>query len=211
MVADVLRAAKAEGASDETLVSILREHGWSERTARKELVDFYTSSTDVNLPKRSDPQSSAPLDAFLYIFSSGTLIIWVTSALMLFSTLIDQTFPDPTASYYGSGREIVSALAGLLTATPLYVGLMIILFKRLKTGATSFRSPVRLWVLSVSLLVGVGTILGFFIDYLASLLGGTQTLGDTLKLALTVLLVGGLCTFYISWLNIDRHSAGDKG
>jgi len=205
-VAEVLQAAKAAGASDETLIAILREHGWSDRTARTEVVSFYSQRAGIEIPRRRDSQSSDALDGFLYIFASGTLITWVTASIALFSTLIDQQFPPTRESYYGTGSGIVWALASLITTIPLYLGLMLIIFHRLKTGVTTLRSTVRQWVLSGTLLVGVATIIGYVISYLASLLGGEQTTGSSIKAAFALVLVGGISAYYLIWLSGGKKS-----
>jgi len=202
-VNDILKAAKKAGASDETLIAILKEHGWSDRTAKEELVAFYTQSIGLALPRRKDSQSSDALDGFLYVFASGTLIVWVTAALVLASALIRQTLDAPT---YGVAFELEWGLAALLTAGPIYLGLMIVISKRLRQGTTTMRSTVRQWVLSATLLVGVATILGYVISYMSSLLSGEHSLTAILNLAFALALVGGITAYYVTWLMGGRKA-----
>ena len=195
--------AKQGGVSDETVLLILRERGWSERRAREELVAFYEGSLGLTTPIRADAPSSNPLDGFLYVFATATLIAWVVSTLNLANDLIDQWFPPASLARNqptGATEVLVWATATLLVTGPTYLVLMGILHRRLKAGATSWGSPVRLWVLSATLLLGVATIIGYVIGAIALILGGDPSMASGLKTAIALLLVGGLVTYYLRWL-----------
>ncbi len=195
--------AKRGGVSDETVLLILRERGWNERRAREELVAYYEDSLGIATPVRADAASSNPLDGFLYVFATGTLISWVVATLNLTNTLVDQALPsvrEGRGSESGLAGMVVWATATLLVTGPTYLVLMGILHRRLKAGATAWASPVRLWVLSATLLLGVATILGYVIGAIALILGGEPSLASGLKTLVALGLVGGLVAYYLRWL-----------
>lgn len=198
-----IREAKSKGASDEALRLVLVESGWSERNARRELAAYYVSEFGPVPDRGRDPAASNPLDAFLYLLSSGTLISWVSGALVLASGLIDRWIPDPTATgnyQTMDAQGLIYAVAVILVTTPIYLGVMAVLHRRLKLGVSGWASPPRLWVLSGTLLVGVATILGFVIEFLAKTLSGEHTSASILKALFALALIGGLVVYYIRWL-----------
>lgn len=205
-----IREAKSKGASDETLCLVLVESGWSERNARRELAAFYASEFGTVPPRTRDPAASNPLDAFLYLLSSGTLVSWVSGVLVLASGLIDRWLPDPTfradpRTFDAQG--MIYAVAVILVTSPIYLGVMAVLHRRLRLGVTGWASPPRLWILSGTLLVGVATILGFVIEFLAKTLSGDHTAASVAKALFALALVGGLTVYYIRWLRTTPSNA----
>ncbi|MFQ3587258.1 MAG: DUF5671 domain-containing protein [Fimbriimonadaceae bacterium] len=198
-----IREAKSRGASDEALRLVLLESGWSERSVRRELAAYYASQFGPGPARPRDPAASSPLDAFLYLLSSGTLISWVSGALVLASGLIDRWLPDPTATGNQptmDAQGLIYAVAVILVTTPIYLGVMGVIHRRLKLGVSGWSSPPRLWVLSGTLLAGVATILGFVIEFLAKILSGEHTAASVLKALFALALIGGLVAYYVRWL-----------
>ena len=201
-----IREAKARGADDGTVLLLLAESGCPESDARRALAQFHADALGITLPVYVPPTTSNPLDAFLYLFSGFTLLSWVSSALYIGAVLIDRAFPQSTDRvWFGDiGEMLIMPLSTIIITAPIYLALMVLLFRRLSEGITGPESEPRQWVISGTLLTGVGTVLTYIIIYVAQILGGEGTVNGFAKTSFAVILVGGLIAFYVHWL---RHPA----
>lgn len=207
-----VREAKARGASDETVLVLLTESGCPERDARVAVARYNAETLGIALPPFVQPTATNPLDAFLYVFAGCTLISWVSSALYIISALIDRAFPPPGRVFYeGEAEFLIFPLATILTTSPIYIALMVLLLQRMHSGVTSAFSKPRQWVISGTLLIGVATILTYVIVFVAAILAGKGTLAGFWKTTSAILLVGGLMTFYIRWLQSPGPTSSGKG
>ena len=196
-----IEEARRAGLPDTTILLLLTDRGWSERRARAELAAYYERTLGLTAPVLKD-RASNPLDGFLYVLSSGTLISWVVAVLETARVIIDDRFPAPDASSLGAWEiaTVTWSGANILVTAPLYLVLMKILHGRLRAGVTPWNSPIRLWVLSGTLLIGVATIIGYVITAIAQLLGGESAAGSLAKSGVALVVVGALVVYYLLWL-----------
>ena len=114
-----LEAAKRQGASEATLVALLRGRGWSEDGAYRALADQYEAQSGLKVP--SYKRSGSAKDAFLYLLSFSTLATWTIGAGSVLFTLIERWIKDPLApmNYYGNGfYQLADSLACVIVASP---------------------------------------------------------------------------------------------
>jgi len=64
---EFLEAAKRQGASDESLVALLRGRGWPEDDVHRALADHFENRSGVRVPEYK--RSGSAKDAFLYLLS----------------------------------------------------------------------------------------------------------------------------------------------
>lgn len=198
-----VEAAKSRGAPDEAVLLVLAEAGWPEREVRRALARYYVSA--LGPPPSRGPKSGAsahPLDAFLYVVASGSLIAWVSSVLVVVGYSVDRAFGvvGPGGETAWRIESLLRAVATLIVTAPLYLGLLAVLRSRLRAGITAPNSPPRVWVLSGTLVIGVTTLLGFLVDAIADLLMGESTIASSIKTAISLALVGALTAAYLRWL-----------
>src|SRR4051812_47301478 len=120
-----IAAAKSQGASDEILVSLLRDRGWPERLVYDALAAYYEQRTGMAIPARGATGGAAK-DTFLYLLSLITLGIWSCSVASILFTVIDRWFPDPALSspYSYQMSSLSWELASIIVAFPVYIWLM---------------------------------------------------------------------------------------
>ena len=201
-VQDFIAAAKARALSDEVILGLLSAAGWSPRVAQREITQYYSSTIGLSVPGWEGPKESDPLDGFLYCLALVTLIAWVTSAIFLGNGLIDRYFAaGDNGGWRGDSDSVVWLLANILVNAPLYLWVMRTLAHRLRAGVTSYASSVRLWVLSATLLLSTGVVLGDIVVALAHVLGGQPLMASLLKYLYAGLVLGGVALFYWRELN----------
>ncbi|MGB6625940.1 MAG: DUF5671 domain-containing protein, partial [Candidatus Acidiferrales bacterium] len=118
---EFIAAAKTAGASDETVIGVLRGRGWPKDDAYRALGDHYESRGGLQVPVYK--RSGSARDAFLYLFSFCALGTWTVGLGSLMFTLIDHWIRDPISQTYGYGTlqdQIASSLASVIVAFPIY-------------------------------------------------------------------------------------------
>src|SRR5262245_50869267 len=98
---DFLRAAKAKGASDEFLVAMLKDRGWSAGDIYEALGRFYAETTGIEIPAPRGRLESAR-EAFFHLLAFATLGTWVFATGYLWFDLMNRWFPDATHIRAGS-------------------------------------------------------------------------------------------------------------
>ena len=196
-VQEFIVAAKARALTDDVIHGLLCDAGWSPRVAQREMTTYYSRTIGLSVPPREGPKESNPLDGFLYCLGLVTLIAWVTSAIFLGNGLIDRTFaPADNGGWRGDSGSAVWLLANILVNAPLYFWVVNTLHRRLQAGVTSYGSSVRLWVLSATLLLSTGVVLGDVVVALAEVLGGQPLMASLFKYAYAGLVLGAVALFY---------------
>lgn len=122
---EFIRAAKANGASDEFILKLLGQKGWSEEKILSAFEVHYELATGIAVPVRGR-RAEAARDAFLYLLSFITLGTWTVALGWAFFTLIDLRFPDPLSFRYpepdaSSGAQLANYAAAMLVALPLFL------------------------------------------------------------------------------------------
>ncbi len=210
-----IKAAKQAGAGDDTILLLLKAKGWNDSQARLELAEHYEAELGIETPARRSGVASNPLDGFLHVLFIGILIAWVFAMLGLWGEQVDDWLAASRASFSRldfDGPASRASLASALVLTPLVMALGGILHRRLRIGVTAFSSGVRLWVISLALLIGVGSIIGVLIALLSSFLTGSPGADFLLNSGFAVCLIAAIVAYLVLWLRSKRpgHLLGPK-
>jgi hypothetical protein len=191
-------AAKAAGASDEILVSLLRERGWPERLIYDALSAYYELRTGLPIPARSATGGNAK-DTFLYLLSLITLGMWTCSIGSILFTLIDRWFPDPALtspySYSYQLSNLAWEIAAIIVAFPVYLWLMRGLLVDLEQHPEKVFSTVRKWFTYLALFVTAFVLVGDAVTLLGVFLRGELTTRFVLKV-ITIFFISGAIFWY---------------
>ena len=200
---EFLAAAKAQGASDETLRGALRGRGWPEQEVCRAFADYYEGHSGLKVPAYR--RSGSAKDAFLYLLSFSTLATWIFGAGSVMFTLIDRWFKDPLSpanqSYYSNSYyEMADSLACVIVAFPIYVFVMRYIVRELEGHSEKLESPVRKWLTYLALLIAACVVVGDLISFLTYLLRGEITARFVAKSAVVLVLSGGVFWYYFGSL-----------
>jgi hypothetical protein len=156
-----IAAAKSQGASDEILVSLLRDRGWPERLIYDALAGYYEDRTGMPIPARGATGGAAK-DTFVYLLSLITLGIWTCSAASILFTVIDRWFPDPalTSSYSYQVSSLAWQMASIIVAFPIYLWLMRVLLTDIEAHPEKSFSAVRKWFTYLALFITAFVLVG---------------------------------------------------
>ena len=195
-----LDAAKAQGATDEVLVALLRGRGWPEEDVYRALADHYEIRNGVRVPAYR--RSSSAKDAFLYLLSFATLATWSISLGSILFTLIERWFKDPLqpTQQYLDYYQIAGSLASIIVAFPVYLLVMHIIARELHEHPEKLESAVRKWLTYIALLIAAGVVVGDLIFFLTYFLRGELTARFVAKSGAVLVIAGGIFWYYMGWL-----------
>lgn len=198
-----LEAARNQGTTEETLVSLLRGRGWPEDDVYRALADNYEGRNSTTIPVYK--RSGSAKDAFLYLLSFSTLATWTFGLGSIMFTLIDRWIRDPLSpsnSYaYSSGfYQIADSLACLIIAFPIYLLVMRYIVREVESHPEKLDSPVRKWLTYLALLIAAGIAVGDLIAFLTYFLRGELTARFVSKIATVLILAGGVFWYYMGSL-----------
>jgi hypothetical protein len=201
---EFLDAAKLQGASDESLVALLRGRGWPEEDVYRALADHYESRSGVRVP--SYKRSGSAKDAFLYLLSFSMLATWTFGLGSVMFTLIDRWIRDPLNNYYAGGGyyQIADSLACMIVAFPLYLLTMRYVLREVGLHPEKLESAVRKWLTYIALLIAAGVVVGDLITFLTFFLRGELTGRFVAKTSVVMAIAGGVFWYYLGSL---RRSA----
>jgi Domain of unknown function (DUF5671) len=205
-----IAAAKEHGASDESLVAVLENSGWPKTEIWRALGERYESLSGVPIPTGKKTSTPAK-DAFLYLLSFSTLAIWTISLGSICYSLIDDWIRDPlTRDNYGVSLsyQISAELACLLVTFPLYLFVMRVILSETRQAPEKFESSVRKWLTYIALLIAAGVMIGDVVTFLAFYLRGDLTSRFIAKIAVTLVISGGVFWYYLGSLQNARR--GEK-
>jgi hypothetical protein len=206
-----IAAAKEHGASDESLAAILENAGWPRAEIWGALGERYETLSGVQIPAGKKTTTPAK-DAFLYLLSFSTLATWTISLGSICFSLIDDWIPDPLGhtNYAPSLSDQISyALACLLVTFPIYLFVMRVILSETRQGPEKLESSVRKWLTYIALLIAAGVIIGDVVTFLAFYLRGELTSRFIAKVAVTLLISGGVFWYYLGSLRDARKGAAD--
>jgi hypothetical protein len=198
---EFLDAAKLQGATDESLVGLLRGRGWSEEDIYRALADHYESHSGLEIPFYK--RSGSAKDAFLYLLSFSTLATWTFGAGSVMFTLIDRWFKDPLSprSYYAGGYyQIADSLASVMVAFPVYIFVMRYIIRESEGHPGKLESPVRKWLTYIALFVAACVVVGDLITFLTYFLRGELTARFVAKVGVVLVIAGGVFWYYMGSL-----------
>jgi hypothetical protein len=197
-----VRKAKEQSISDESLVGILRQNGWSERRIYGALSEHY--ATVLGMPVPSRPQSTENArDAFLYMLNFITLGFWTVALWQIWDDLVRRWFPDPLSYSAGTSlrEDIAWQVSIILVTFPLFVGVHSLIQKELSRRPELYYSGVRRWLTYVTLVVTAITVVIDAAYTIQQWIIGRLTAHFLLDALGLMLLGGGIFAYYL--LTID--------
>jgi hypothetical protein len=202
-----VRAAKAQGMTDEFIVSLLRQNGWSERRIFRTYSSYYTGLLGTPLPGRP-PGAGSARDAFYYLLNFITLGFWTVSLGQIFYMVIAKQFPDAVdrLSEFQSFREAISwQLACVIVAFPIFLFIHGRIQRELHARPDLYDSGVRRWLTYIALVLAALIVLCDAVWFFQALIRGELTVRFILDSLVLLVLGGGVFTYYLR--TIDSPAA----
>jgi hypothetical protein len=200
-----LDAAKAKGATNETLATLLRGRGWPEEDVYRALADHFEIANSLEIPNYK--RSGSAKDAFLYLLSFSTLATWTIGLGSIIFSLIDRWIRDPLTPqnfYYGSTfYQIADSLACVIVAFPVYLFVMRSIVREVQAHPDKLESAIRKWLTYLALLAAAGVVVGDLISFLTYLLRGELTGRFVAKVVTVLVISGGVFWYYLASLEKD--------
>lgn len=201
--------ARDRGASDEFTSKLLRDYGWPSREVERAFFEVYEGLLGRPLPTPRGSSGELARDAFFYLLAFVTLGIWIQALGEMAFIFIDHLIPDSLNQNYGDPSwQVAFALARLMVAYPVYLGLMRQINRDLAAHREKHFSGVRKWLTYLTLLVAALIAIGAVIAFLTSFLRGELTPRFLLKVLVVLVLDGGVLWYYFDWI---RRKPGPKG
>lgn len=196
-----IEAAKANGATDEFLYSLLRSQGWASTVLYRAFAQHYAARTGMQVPVRRGIVEGAR-DAFLHMLSFGTLGTWTVALGSLLFDFINLKVPDPVSFYrYTDNRySVASNLASLIVAFPVYILVMRTVLIDMARYPEKLDSAIRRWLTWFALLIASSIVIGDLITFLNYFIRGELTLRFFLKVLVVGGLAGAVVTYYLASL-----------
>jgi len=205
---EFIEAAKSQGATDEFLVALLRQNGWSEKRIYQAFGDWYQARIGKAVPSGGGRVEAAK-DAFLYLLAFITLGIWVIQLGSLLFAAIDRTFPNPVF-YYTRAEwvpSIATELASIIVAFPLFVFVTSTIVQSVRRQPERLESSVRKWLTYIALVITVSTMIGDVVAFLQYFLRGDLNTRFVLKVLTVLVIAGGVFAYYFDSLRSSRVSS----
>ncbi len=195
-VQEFLDSAKERGASDDSLVTLLRGRGWPEDEVCRALADHFEARNSLAVPIYK--RSGSAKDAFLYLLSFSTLATWTIGLGSVLFTLIDRWFQDRLSEigYTSGSYQMANSLACLIVAFPVYLLTMRYIIRELNSHPEKLESSVRKWLTYIALLIAALVVVGDLITFLTYFLRGELTTRFVAKVIVTLVLSGGVFWYY---------------
>jgi hypothetical protein len=196
---DFLQSAKQRGVSDESLVSLLRHRGFSERSIYRALAGYYEEVLGETLPSRGLDVENAR-DAFYYLLNFITLAFWTIALGQIFYMLIERRFPDAldAASMSSIRDEIAGQLAAVIVTFPAFLVVHSLIQRQLQKRPDLYYSPVRRWLTYVALVLAAIVLLADTVWFVTSLLQGQLSVRFALDSLVLLVLGGGVFLYYLT-------------
>lgn len=206
-----IATAREHGASDEALLGILENAGWPKSEIWAALGERYEALCGLRIPPGKKSTTPAK-DAFLYLLSFATLATWTIALGSICYSLIDDWIRDPLAQNYphlSLSYQISTELAALIVTFPLYLFVIRIIVSQTRQAPEKLESGVRKWLTYIALLIAASIMIGDVVTFLAYYLRGELTSRFVAKVAVTLLISGGVFWYYLGSLREARKGATD--
>lgn len=193
-------AAKERGLSDEFVVALLRQNGWSERRVFKAYAAFCTDVLGMPVPARHQ-QGEHSRDAFLYLLNFITLGFWTVALGQIFYILIAHWLPDGTqfSPYAGTLRDQIAwQVATVVVAFPIFLFVHRIIQRELRLRPDLYDSGVRRWLTYIALVIAAVIVITDGVWFIEALIRGELTLRFILDSLVLLVLGGGVFTYYLA-------------
>jgi Domain of unknown function (DUF5671) len=199
-----IEAAKSHGISDDTLVGLLKGHGWPQDTVYDSLAAHYEKAAGLRIPTRKRSGAAAK-DAFYYLLAFSTLATWTIGFGSLMFTLIENRIADPlTQGPYGyaayADSALASSIASILVAFPIYLFVMRLITRDIRLDPEKLESAVRKWLTYIALLVATAVMIGDLVTVLQFFLRGEFTSRFLAKAATVIVISGAVLWYYLGEL-----------
>jgi hypothetical protein len=196
---DFLQSAKQRGVSDESLVSLLRHRGFSERSIYRALARYYEEVLGETLPSRGLDVENAR-DAFYYSLNFITLAFWTIALGQIFYMLIERRFPDAldAASMSSIRDEIAGQLAAVIVTFPIFSIVHSLIQRQLQKRPDLYYSPVRRWLTYVALVLAAIVLLADTVWFVTSFLQGQLSVRFAHDSLVLLVLGGGVFLYYLT-------------
>jgi hypothetical protein len=157
--------ARRMGAKDEAIVALLVNSGWLEVDAMRAVSDPMvalraSAPAPPTVPVVVRPAPTSGLDSFLQIISTILLFCALISTYVLLTGWIDGQFYAGKVELVQTrlwGDRIASAFA--IVSVPTYLGLLVVMIRRLRSGEASYGSHVRQRSITTVLVSGSAVML----------------------------------------------------
>ncbi len=207
---EFIRAAKGQGVSDEFIVSLLCQRGWSEQRVYAAFANFYAGSLGMPVPARSGQVENAR-DAFYYLLNFITLGFWTVALGQVFYILIAHAFPDAaqTREYYPESlRDQISwQVAVVVIAFPVFVFVHNLIRRELSQRPDLYDSGVRRWLTYLALVIAAVVVLGDGFWFISALIRGELTVRFVLDSLVLLILGGGVFLYYLKTIDAPAAQA----
>jgi len=194
-LAGFIAAAKAKQVSDEFVVALLRQQGWSDQRIYAAFAAYYEGILGQAVPSRGSRIEGAR-EAFLYLLAFITLGCWIVALIFLADQLINHAIPSPLVSDY-SRLDVSGQLATLIVAFPLFLFVNWLIVKEVERRPEALESGVRKWLTYIALVVTAVTLLGDAVEIMTSLLSGDLTTRFLLEALVLFAVAGGVFWYYL--------------
>ncbi len=204
-----LGSAKSHGLGDETVVSLLRHNGWSERRIFRALTTYYTDTFGMPIPSRGGYAENAR-DAFLYLLNFITLAFWTVALGQIFYTLIARWLPDAAVGGYDQMPlldQISWQTATVIVAFPIFVIVHNLIARSLRRQPESYESGVRKWLTYIALVLAALVILSDGVWFVNAFLRGELTTRFILDELVLLALGGGIFGYYLATISPRERAA----
>ena len=202
-----LRSAKQQGASDEFLVALLKEHGWPAKEVHAQLGAHYAEMTGIAIPAPPSRLETAR-EAAIHLLAFVTLGFWICSLGSVWFELIDRWIPDATRLAYGDAswtvRRIAWQMAWIIVAFPAFLWATRTILDDQTRNPDKAESGARRWLTNLALLIAALVFLGDLVSFLAAFLQGELTLRFVLKSALVFVLAASVFLYYSRALSLRQ-------
>ena len=192
-----IAAAKAKGAADDFLGTLLKEQGWPARDVYGAIGRFYERETGLAVPLPGSRMESAR-EAFFYLLAFVTLASWAFAVGSIWFVRIEQWFADPLerTSYYWTRRELTFQLAAIFVAFPAFLLAMRTVLREQSRNPEKGDSGVRRWLTNLALFLTALILIGDLTYFLARFLGGGLSIPFALKSLVVSVIAGAIFWYY---------------
>jgi len=200
---DFIKAAKQQHTSDEFIVSLLRQQGWSEDRVYEAFTRYYEGVIGQPIPSHGSRIEGAR-EAFFYLLALITLGVWVVAFIFLADRLIDHVFPPQvTETDYLVPTDIATQLAAIIVAFPLFLFFQWLIAREVARRPEALESGVRKWLTYIALVIAALTLLGDAVAVITSFLTGDLTSRFLLKALILLVMAGGVFWYYLGTVRAD--------
>ena len=208
---EFIEVAKSQGVSDDSVVGLLKGHGWHQDAVYDALAAYYQKLTGLKVPTRTRSGAAAK-DAFYYLLAFSTLATWTIGFGSLIFTLIENWIADPLAqNSYGNGgyanSAVASSIASILVAFPIYLLVMRLIIRDARLDPEKLESGVRKWLTYIALLIATAVMIGDLVTVLEFFLRGEFTSRFLAKAATVIVISGAVLWYYLGELKRPASDA----